>query len=432
VTVWADTAQRIVPEFERATGVVLGAGIKLLVRARPQFHALYGLSLSVDAIDPAFTLGDLEAKKRDIRLRLQQEGLFDANRRLPPPWDFNHVLVVAPEGAAGLGDFRAEAQRLAHHGLCQFSYAHARFQGEGAPDDIRHALLAALHAHHAAAQAGTALPLDAVVLIRGGGAVNDLAWLNDLALARTLCELPLPVFTGIGHERDRTVLDEVAQLAFDTPSKVVAGIEQRIAQRAAQAREHFATLVQAAQRQLAQARQGSAQALQSLQTHAHHSLAQAERQRQTAWQEVQRGTQRQLALARQAVPAQLAQVQAQARQQLRDARHLSASGWAQVLERSRSGLALAREALHHEHTDLGRLARLSLGQARQHSQALMREIAGQGPDKTLGRGFALVRQADTGQALTAAAQAAPGARLTLQFHDGGLAVVVPPVCPDTP
>jgi exodeoxyribonuclease VII large subunit len=147
---------------------------------------------------------------------------------------------------------------------------------------------------------------------------------------------------------------------------------------------------------------------------------------------VQRGTQRQLALARQAVPAQLAQVQAQARQQLRDARHLSASGWAQVLERSRSGLALAREALHHEHTDLGRLARLSLGQARQHSQALMREIAGQGPDKTLGRGFALVRQADTGQALTAAAQAAPGARLTLQFHDGGLAVVVPPVRPDTP
>lgn len=82
--IWADAANQIVPAFEQATGVVLGAGIKLLVRARPTAHALYGMSLVIDAIDPAFTLGDLEAKKREIRTRLQREGLFDAKRSLVP------------------------------------------------------------------------------------------------------------------------------------------------------------------------------------------------------------------------------------------------------------------------------------------------------------------------------------------------------------
>ena len=104
--IWGDTAQSIVPAFERATGVVLGPGIKLMVRARPQAHPLYGLTLLIDEIDPDYTLGDLEARKREIRARLQRDGLFDANRQLPAPWDYNLVFVVAPEGAAGLGIFR--------------------------------------------------------------------------------------------------------------------------------------------------------------------------------------------------------------------------------------------------------------------------------------------------------------------------------------
>lgn len=422
VTVWADTAQRIVPEFERATGVVLGAGIKLLVRARPQFHALYGLSLVVDAIDPAYTLGDLEAKRREIRQRLQREGLFDANRALPPPWDFNAVLVVAPEAAAGLGDFRAEAERLARHGLCEFVYAHSRFQGEGAPDEIRHALLAALDARAASG----APPFDAVVLIRGGGAVNDLAWLDDYALARCLCELPLPVYTGIGHERDRSVLDEVAQQAFDTPSKVIAGIEQRIAQRAVQAREHFAAVVQAARQQLAQARQGAEAALQGLQRHARQGLADSARQADATWAAVQRGTARQLALARQAVPTALAQVQAEARSQLREARQHSTTRLAQVLDHGRTDLARAREALDHTQAELARNARRSVAEARERSQALVREITGQGPEPTLRRGFAVVRDAATGRTLTAAAQARPGQALQVQFHDATVPATVPP------
>jgi exodeoxyribonuclease VII large subunit len=204
--IWASTANRILPEFERATGAKIGPGIKLLVRARPVFKAQFGFSLEIDAIDPDYTLGDLEARKREIRARLQREGLFDANRNLPAPWDFNAVIVVAPQGAAGLGDFSAEAERLEKFGVCRFTYVYSRFQGEGAAAEIRSALLGAM-----AAWVKSRKPLpDAVAIIRGGGAVNDLAWLNDYDLARCICELEVPVLTGIGHERDSTVIDEVA------------------------------------------------------------------------------------------------------------------------------------------------------------------------------------------------------------------------------
>ena len=125
-------------------------------------------------------------------------------------------------------------------GICRFVYVHARFQGEGAAANIRAALLKALD------EWGGDLP-DAAVIIRGGGAVNDLAWLNDYELARCICEAPLPVLTGIGHERDSKVLDEVAHTKFDTPSKVIHGIEKVIRERVKEAREFFQMVTSTAQ-----------------------------------------------------------------------------------------------------------------------------------------------------------------------------------------
>ena len=130
--IWQSTANIILPKSERATGAQLAPGIKLLVRARPVFKPLHGFSIEVDAIDLEYTLGDLEVRKREIRERLQAEGAFAANRQLPAPWDFNAVLVVAPENGAGLGDFQAEASRLEEFGVCRFTYAYSRFQGEDA------------------------------------------------------------------------------------------------------------------------------------------------------------------------------------------------------------------------------------------------------------------------------------------------------------
>jgi ElaB/YqjD/DUF883 family membrane-anchored ribosome-binding protein len=128
------------------------------------------------------------------------------------------VVVVAPEGAAGLGDFRKEADRLAQRGLCQFDYRFAVFQGDGAAQSLSAAITAA-------GQWALRVGANAIAILRGGGATADLHWLDDLAIAQAVCLAPVPVLTGIGHERDQTVLDEVARLAAGTPSKLIQYIE---------------------------------------------------------------------------------------------------------------------------------------------------------------------------------------------------------------
>lgn len=263
--IWSSTASRILPEFEKATGAVIGAGLKLLVRARPVFNAQYGFSLEIDAIDPDYTLGDLDARRKEILDRLQKEGVFDHNRRLAPPWDYRTILVIAPEDGAGLGDFRKEAERLERFGICRFVYAHNRFQGEGAAREVVSAMATALE------QFGKDTPPDAIALIRGGGAVNDLAWLNDYDLVRFICDLDIPVLTGIGHERDNTLPDEVAHTRFDTPSKVIACIEQHILRRVREAmtaaQEIFATASRIAQQTKADVARHEAQVRADAKTH---------------------------------------------------------------------------------------------------------------------------------------------------------------------
>ena len=389
--IWGTQAQRILPEFQRLTGVELAAGIQLLVRARPVFKAQYGFSLEIDAIDAQYTLGDLEAKKRDIRERLQREGLFALNRRLPAPWNYHHVLVIAPQGGAGLGDFQAEASRLQLHGVCQFFYAYSLFQGESAPAQIRHEMLAALE------NMATNHPwsVDAVVIIRGGGAVNDLAWLNDYALARTICELDIPVFTGIGHERDSTVLDEVAHQSLDTPSKVIAAIEHTIGQRVREARDHFSLIAHHALQQIQLARRLTDQALTPIRLAAQDQLSQSRRDCERHHRDIAHLAKAQVVQARHDIPAMLADVRSQARQGLRE--------------------------------------------SRQASQALVREITGQGPQRTLNRGFALVRDSQ-GRPVTRAARldnpaqaTQPAQYIHIEFADGQCSArLCPPQQPDVP
>src|SRR5450830_1922915 len=360
--IWQSTANTILPEFERATGAQLAPGIKLLVRARPVFKAQHGFSLEIDAIDSEYTLGDLEARKREIRERLQAEGVYSANKQLLAPWDFNAVLVVAPEGGAGLGDFQAEANRLENFGICRFTYAYSRFQGEGAAKEIGIVLQLALGAWDST----TADQPDAVVIIRGGGAVNDMAWLNDYDLARFICDLPIPVLTGIGHERDSTVLDEVANIRFDTPSKVIAGIEQVIAKRAAEAKANYvqvsnlaARAVQSvkamagtlemtvraeALRHLAQGKQSTAELLSDIRLEAMHAVRSASEQSRETLQMVKTETMVQLADAKRDVPSFWSQITLGTRHALRTA---SAEGDALiggVLERAQRNASRAKQA----------------------------------------------------------------------------------------
>ena len=219
--IWKSRAADIAAKFERATGEGLRTDIKILCLARVRFDVLYGLDLIIEDVDPSYTLGDLAAKLARIRERLRRDGLYDRNKGLPAPVEFVRVAVISPSTSAGLGDFRRETDRLQHAGLCDFIYYNATFQGTEAPSSIRTAVNEALAAHRQR-------PFDALVVIRGGGSVTDLAWLNDLELALLLCRSPIPVFTGIGHERDGTILDEIAHRRFDTPSKVALHIASTI------------------------------------------------------------------------------------------------------------------------------------------------------------------------------------------------------------
>jgi len=435
--IWASNAMRVLPRFEQRTGAQIAPGIKLLVQARPVFKAQYGFSLEIYDIDPDYTLGDLEAQKREIRARLQRENLFERNRQLPPPWDYQTVLVLAPRGAAGLGDFQREAQRLERFGVCRFVYVYSRFQGEGAAAEIGAALRHALETWPASE------PLDAIAIIRGGGAVNDLAWLNDYALARLICEAPVPVLTGIGHERDNTILDEVANQRFDTPSKVIGGIERTIKARVDEVRRAYDLIRQAAsravaaarretgalettvreqsQRQLARGRHVMSEALGGVRLAAVKAVHEARRKTQHLVVEVRHQAHRHVGAARAAVPAMFMDIRSESRQALQTARFMTHAQLGGVVDRVRVQTRRARENVQQRQADLAERSRRIVVEARTRSESYWREIIGQGPQKTLARGFALVR--DEQQApVTSAARARATLQMHVQFHDGTVAV----------
>lgn len=432
--IWQSTANIILPEFERATGAQLAPGIKLLVRARPVFKPLHGFSIEIDAVDPEYTLGDLEARKREIRERLKAEGLFLTNKSLPAPWDFNAVLVIAPAGGAGLGDFQAEANRLEHFGVCRFVYAFSRFQGEGAAREICEALIQAM-AMWGRAEEGRP---DAVVIIRGGGAVNDLAWLNDYDLARLICDLPVPVFTGIGHERDSTVLDEVANAKFDTPSKVIAGVEQVIAKRTAEVKTYYeqvtsrasrtvqlvkaktveldATVRSEAIRHLVGGRQTTQELINGIKVTAIQEVRTASEASLETVQWVKTEARNQISEAKQDVPMYWGQVSLGVKHALRSVSLELDFMRDGVLEVMRRDVASAKADVNECILMVGASAKRLVREGASHSEALMREIAGQGPEKTLSRGFALVRD-QMGKPITRAAQTVSSAAIEIQFID---------------
>ena len=283
---------------------------------------------------------------------------------------------------------------------------------------------------------------DAVVIIRGGGAVNDLAWLNDYELAKTLCTLKLPVLTGIGHERDSTILDEVAHTRFDTPSKVIGGIEQVIRKRVTEAQasfeqitglanraitatrarteQRFTTIHSGATRQLASARQQSSELMNELRLSATNTLHEAKQAARHLMTEVRHEAHQGLSEAQRQVPALMAEIRTEAANVLTTARSVTTSRLEGIRDRAKLDLVRSRENIQLELRDVTTYARRELADAKTTSTALFREIAGQGPDKTLGRGFAIIRNAE-GKPVTSQAEVKSGVAIDIEFRDGYVA-----------
>ncbi|MDN5513359.1 MAG: exodeoxyribonuclease VII large subunit [Acinetobacter sp.] len=272
-TIWKSSAAKMVLKFERESGIELSRDLNVLIKVRAAFSPQYGFSVNVEDIDSSYTLGDIARRYQQILERLTTEGLVDKNKLLPTPFDIQNVLVIAPENAAGLGDFKKDADALDQAGVCHFVYHTATFQGNTAAVSIINSLGDGLRQW---AKAFDAAP-DLIVIIRGGGAVNDLAYLNDYDLAALLCKRSVPIWVGIGHEKDRTILDEIAHRSFDTPSKVIGGIRNLIVERTQEVLESFHTIKLLSQHQITAYQSQNEHLIKVIKTHAQNQINEASR-----------------------------------------------------------------------------------------------------------------------------------------------------------
>ena len=207
--IWKSNWNIIRPYFERVTGRHLCAGMQVLVQVGVSFHELYGYKLIVTDIDPVYTIGDLARRRQEIMLRLEEEGVINMNREQLLPRLIRRVAVISSPSAAGWGDFR---NQLLKNGF-GFTFDVTLFQATMQGGDVESSIIGALNQI-----AGNLENWDVVVIIRGGGAAADLSGFDSLSLAENVAQFPLPIITGIGHERDDTVIDMVAHTRVKTPT----------------------------------------------------------------------------------------------------------------------------------------------------------------------------------------------------------------------
>ncbi len=210
-TIWSYSYRMLKPYFESSTGRTLSCGLSVLLDVSIEFHEVYGYSLNIRDIDPAYTIGEAALQKQETIKRLQQEDIFDANRFLQEPALFQRIAVISSPTAAGYEDF---CKQLTHNPFQYVFYMHlfpAVMQGDQASSSIAKAL-EKIAAHQDM--------FDVIVIIRGGGAKSDLQCFDYYEMASAVARSPLPVITGIGHERDESVVDMVAFHAMKTPTAV--------------------------------------------------------------------------------------------------------------------------------------------------------------------------------------------------------------------
>lgn len=272
-TIWKFSASKIVLKFERETGIEISSDLNVLIKIRARFDPQYGFSVNIEEIDSSFTLGEIAKRYQQIIERLTQEGLIHKNKLLPTPFDIQNVLVIAPQNAAGLGDFKKDADALERNRVCHFVYQTATFQGNTAATSLIESLGSGLRQWASTFN----FPPDLIVIIRGGGSVNDLAYLNDYELAALLCKRSVPIWVGIGHEKDRTILDEIAHRSFDTPSKVIAGIRNHIVERVQEAVDSLQTIKLLSQHQITTYQSKNDQLLHHIKSSAQSQLSSAHR-----------------------------------------------------------------------------------------------------------------------------------------------------------
>ena len=250
---WASKWSVVRPYFERTTGQQLRAGMKVLLKVYPQFHEAYGFSWIVSDIDPTYTLGDMARKRQEIIRQLKEEGVFDLQHELKLPLFCQRIAVISSETAAGYGDFCHQLANNPYGFRFEPHLFPAIMQGEG----VEQSIIAALNqiflmgtengerktengerrterydypaaessrpeTNHTSQFSVLNSQFDCVVIIRGGGATSDMSGFDTLALAENVANFPIPIITGIGHDRDESILDMVSHTRVKTPTAAAA------------------------------------------------------------------------------------------------------------------------------------------------------------------------------------------------------------------
>lgn len=264
--IWNNIYRLLKPYFEETTGQLFTSGIKVLVKVTVQFHELYGYSLTVLDIDPTYTIGDMARRRREILLQLEADGVLTLNKELEMPVLPQRIAVVSSATAAGYGDF---CHQLRHNSGGFFFYAElfpALMQG----NQVEESVLTALDRINARLS-----EFDVVVIIRGGGATSDLSGFDTYLLAAACAQFPIPVITGIGHERDDTVLDSVAHTRVKTPTAAAELLIHRVTEAAEHLDELSARVQQGAYAMLEQERRKLATMQTRIPTLVHRKLSDA-------------------------------------------------------------------------------------------------------------------------------------------------------------
>lgn len=368
--IWSSNVEPVLGPLRTATGDDIRAGIKILAFVSVSFHPVYGLSGQILAIDPDYTLGDMERRRQEILRQLTADGVVGMNKEIPLPTVIQRVAVVSAATAAGYGDFRDQLRNNPYGIGYQTVLFSAAMQGEAAEASVITALNAI---------AERADEFDVVVIIRGGGSKMDLACFDSYLMASNVAQFPLPVIAGIGHERDTSIVDMVAHTSLKTPTAVAEFLVQHDADFLAMLDSLADRAARAAESALAAARYGLANLRLRVFSAAHSTLV-ASRSRADS-----------LSLrAASAASARLARQEMEARM------------WRQRL------LSAANARLDSEARRL---------------EASERHVAAIDPREVLGRGFSVTTDSD-GNRLASAASLKPGDAITTFFADGKVSSTV--------
>ena len=435
--IWKGMRGKVLDTFAQGTGGGrLAKGMKVMILVRAGMHVQYGFSLVVESINPQFTMGEAEKKLREIRTRLTAEGLINRNHALPAPTDFTRVVVISPPAAAGLGDFRAHADLLQNAGLCQFIYLSAAFQGDGSAAGISECIRTALL---------RAADADCLVIIRGGGAQADLMWLNDYELAQAICTSPLPFLVGIGHERDRTILDEVACQTFHTPSKLIGHIFDAIISNAITASKAWDQIGVHATKSHERIQRDIRSTLQQISQLANSTISRGSAEVDRNMERIHLKSQADIDQAGQNIELRLSRIRSSADRDVVTVKHQISLSHRDVVMISQNQVDIARKSIDRDMGQVSERAATTaretqilvtraremvfehatrmVEQAKSEARSSVQYVLGMGPARTLQRGFVMAKQTN-GKIVMRSVEIAPGDSLTLSFADGDVSTNV--------